>query len=279
MNRTMNTPQPAPAPQQPSFRAARQTETKELPRLALPQPRRRKEPAAVVFSPLAWLKLLMFLHAGDTEVGGFGISSEKRPLYIEDFMTVKQTVTAATVAFDDTAVADYFDDCIDRGLTPARFARIWVHTHPGESPEPSSVDEETFHRVFGKCDWAVMLIVGRTHKTYARVSFGAGPGGAVMVPVNVDWEAWPRLLLEHSAELSAMSEKWMDEYGQNIRPEPVYMQFEMPPETRSARTSWGDDRQREEDMHWVHEQMRLDDQFAEYYETAGMYETYGMEER
>jgi hypothetical protein len=77
----------------------------------------------VTFSPLAWLKLLMFLRAGDTEVGGFGISAEKQPLYIEDFVTVKQTVTAVTVAFDDTAVADFFDDCIDRG--PAVSRRIW----------------------------------------------------------------------------------------------------------------------------------------------------------
>jgi len=146
---------------EPSFRAARQTESIQPPRRTLLR-LRRHEPAEVTFSPLAWLKLLMFLHAGETEVGGFGVSAEKRPLYIEDFVTVRQTTSLVTVAFDDTAVADYFDDCIDRGLMPARFARIWIHTHPGQSAQPSTVDEETFERVFGNCDWAMMFIVRRT---------------------------------------------------------------------------------------------------------------------
>jgi proteasome lid subunit RPN8/RPN11 len=245
--------------------------------------RRRKEPATVTFSPLAWLKLLMFLHAGDTEVGGFGISSEKQPLYIEDFVTVKQTVTAMTVAFDDTAVADYFDDCIDKGLTPGRFARIWIHTHPGESAQPSSVDEETFDRVFGDCDWAVMLIVSRTQATYARVSFGAGPGGSVMVPVTVDWAAWPQVLLERSAELSAMSEKWMDEFGQNIHPAPQERGLKLPVERKSTESFKGDDRQRADDLYLLHDQMGLEDDFASYYEAYGdhfgIYETIGLEER
>ncbi|HWE95362.1 MAG TPA: hypothetical protein VG269_15450, partial [Tepidisphaeraceae bacterium] len=62
-------------------------------------PAPREQATAVTFSPLAWLKLLLFLHAGDTEIGGFGISSQKRPLYVEEFVTVKQSVTPVTVAF------------------------------------------------------------------------------------------------------------------------------------------------------------------------------------
>jgi proteasome lid subunit RPN8/RPN11 len=210
----------------------------------------------------------MFLHAGDTEVGGFGISAEKQPLYIEDFVTVKQSVTAVTVAFDDTAVADYFDDCIDRGLSPSRFARLWLHTHPGSSPEPSSVDEETFARVFGDCDWAVMLIVSRTQATYARLSFNAGPGGSVLLPVNVDWAAWPEVLLDHGAELSAVFESWMDEYGKNIRPARCSSEFGPMLDSRFGRQPWADALWREDDVYARHEQMGLDDEFADFYGTA-----------
>ena len=64
------------------------------------------QPPVLTFAPLAWLKLLYFCHAGDTEVGGFGISSERDCLYIQDFLTVRQQVTPVTVHFDDTAVAD-----------------------------------------------------------------------------------------------------------------------------------------------------------------------------
>jgi proteasome lid subunit RPN8/RPN11 len=225
----------------------------------------------VTFSPLAWLKFLLFLHAGDTEVGGFGISAEKQPLYIEDFQTVQQTCSAVTVAFDDTAVADYFDDCIDKGLTPARFARIWAHTHPGESPEPSSVDEETFQRVFGGCDWAIMLIVSRTHETYARLSFNAGPGGSILLPVQVDWAAWPQILLdlEEGAGLSAISEKWLNEYAANIHEAPIATSFGSGFDFTPSRESRTSHLFREDDIYARHDQIGLDDEFANYFETAG----------
>lgn len=76
-------------------------------------------------------------------MGGFGLSSEDDLLYVQDFITVEQTTSSVTVEFADTAVADYFDSCVDAGIPPARFARIWCHTHPGASPDPSSVDERT----------------------------------------------------------------------------------------------------------------------------------------
>jgi hypothetical protein len=227
-----------------------------------------------MISPLAWLKLSLFLHGGDTEIGGFGVSSSANPLYIEQFVTVKQKVSAVTVAFDDAAVADYFDDCIDQGLPPQRFGRIWVHTHPASSPEPSSVDEETFDRVFGSCDWSIMLIVSRTHATYARLSFSAGPGGAVLLPVEVDWAAWPQFLLEQGAQLSNTVESWMDEYGSNIFPMPfasaIDRLLDLP---RSSRMPWSRDEWLEEEQYQVHERLGLDDVFAD------LFETFGAEER
>lgn len=188
----------------------------------------------LVFSPLAWLKLLYFLYAGDTEVGGFGISSIEDPLYVEDFHTVAQTTSAASVEFDDLAVADYFDACVDSGLKPDRFARLWIHTHPGESATPSAVDEETFDRVFGRNDWAVMFILSRTRQTYCRLSFSAGPGGQVSLEVGVDWKGWPQAAMQQAIEFSQRVQGWASEYGQNVRPElppalaPAYFAQEPP---------------------------------------------------
>jgi hypothetical protein len=179
---------------------------------------RRDEPPTLVFSPLAWLKLKFFCHAGDTEVGGFAVSAEHDPLYVQDFVTVRQYTTAVSVEFDDAAVADHFDDAVDAGLAPARFARIWCHTHPGESAEPSTVDEHTFARVFGACDWSVMFILSRAGRTYARLGFSAGPGGAVLLPVGVDWEAWPAVVLEQPAELAGLLTAWAAEFDRDIHP-------------------------------------------------------------
>lgn len=124
---------------------------------------------------------------GDTEIGGFGISAADDPLRIVDFRTVRQRATMVTVALDDGAVADLFDELVDRGLRPEQFGRVWVHSHPGRCPLPSPVDEETFRRAFGRNEWSVMAIVARNDATYARLAFRVGPGGAVRIPVRVDY--------------------------------------------------------------------------------------------
>jgi proteasome lid subunit RPN8/RPN11 len=146
-----------------------------------------------VLAPLAWLKLQFLLHAGDTEIGAFGVSHEQNLLYVEDLAIVSQRTTSVSVEFDDTAVADLFDQMTDRGLPAQRFMRIWIHTHPGDSAQPSGLDEQTFTRVFGSCDWALMFIIARTGEIYARLRANGGPGAELLIPVRIDWPAWPGL--------------------------------------------------------------------------------------
>ena len=108
------------------------------------------------FTPWAWAKLVFLRDLGPTEVGGFGVSAKDDLLLIEDIRLVRQRCTSVTVQFDDVAVADFFDEMVDRGLRPERFARVWIHTHPGDSASPSCVEEQTFVRSFGRSDWAIM---------------------------------------------------------------------------------------------------------------------------
>jgi hypothetical protein len=170
----------------------------------------------LTFAPLAWLKLHYLCHAGPTEVGGFALTGEHDPLYVEDFVTVGQEATPLSVRFFDNAVADYFDRCIDLGLPPGRFARVWCHTHPGASAEPSGTDEETFARCFGRCDWAVMFILSRQEQTYARLTFTAGPGGSLLIPTVVDWAAWPGCVEGQENKLAAVMRSWQQEYTANV---------------------------------------------------------------
>ncbi len=126
--------------------------------------------------------------AGPTEIGGFGVSDADDLLLVRDIVLVKQQCSSVTVAFDDAAVAGYFDARVDEGLAPAQFGRIWFHTHPGTSPHPSGVDEETFARVFGPSDWAVMAILARGGAWYARLRANVGPGVVQQIPVKVAWD-------------------------------------------------------------------------------------------
>ena len=159
------------------------------------------------FSPTAWAKLLYFRDRSDNEVGGFGITEPDDLLFVKEFVTVKQDVTPVSVKFEDEAVGNHFEDQVDLGRKPEQFARIWLHSHPGDSPEPSIVDEETFERVFGKCEWAVLFVVAQDNKTYAKLSFNVGPGGQVLIPVEIDY----------SQDFEASNQElWDTEYKANV---------------------------------------------------------------
>lgn len=168
-------------------------------------------------TPYAWAKLVYLRDRGDSEIGGFGISDPDDLLLIRDLALVQQRCDWASVEFEDQAVGEYFDRQVDAGRRPAEFGRIWVHTHPGQSPQPSVTDEETFERVFGRCDWAVMLILARGGQSYARLRFGVGPGGDVAIPVEVDFGASfkgadPDLWrAEYDACVEAVRDPWFDQ--------------------------------------------------------------------
>ena len=170
--------------------------------------RRAKPNPTLRFTPTAWAKLLFLRDYGQTEVGGFGIASDDDPLLVGDVALVEQVCSWTHVEFDDESVADFFDRQVDAGRRPEQFARIWIHTHPGDCPEPSLTDEETFARVFGGSDWAVMFILAAEGEAYARLRFNVGPGGEREIPVEVDY----------SREFGGSDrEKWEQEYFNNVQ--------------------------------------------------------------
>ncbi|QDU05665.1 hypothetical protein V6x_54060 [Gimesia chilikensis] len=123
---------------------------------------------------------------------------------------MKQTCSMVHVAFDDEAVANFFDDQVDAELRPEQFGRIWIHTHPGACPEPSPTDEATFERVFGRSDWAVMFILARQGRSYARLRMNSGPTFECEIPVRRDYsEPFP----------GCEPENWEEEYLNNVHPE------------------------------------------------------------
>ncbi len=164
-------------------------------------------------TPYAWRKLLFQRDLGPTEVGGFGISARDDLLLVEDIVLVRQRCTAVTVKFEDEAVADHFDDHVDAGYQVEQFGRIWVHTHPGDSANPSSTDEETFSRCFGGNTWAVMFILAQGGETYARMALNDGPGAELMLPVEIDF----------SRPFAASQElAWEAEYVDSVSEEQFY---------------------------------------------------------
>jgi proteasome lid subunit RPN8/RPN11 len=140
-------------------------------------------------SPTAWAKLLYLRDLGETEIGGFGISAADDLLLVEDVQLMTQKCSWSHVAFKDESVAEFFERQVAESRRPEQFARIWIHTHPGISAEPSLTDEATFSRVFGPTDWAIMFILARGGETYCRLRYNIGPQADLELPCEVDFSS------------------------------------------------------------------------------------------
>jgi len=231
-------PEPPEAPVPPdAIKDQRQPhqrrKTTPRPKCLSPHAFRRTDQPVLRFSLAAWLKLQLLCHAGDTEIGAFAITAPQDPLYVMQLVTIRQTCSSVSVEFDDEAVADFFDEQVDLGRTPDQFFRIWAHTHPGDSPHPSGTDEETFQRVFGACDWAVMFILARGGSTYCRLRVNSrqdrhgSPGEhesgrplvsiSTSIPCEVDYASIVSSDLKVPLELPLA--EWVGEYGRNVSKE------------------------------------------------------------
>ena len=167
------------------------------------------EQTTLRFTPTAWAKLLFLRDYGDTEVGGFGICPN-HPLLVEDICLVQQTCSWASVEFYDESVADFFEDQVEAGLNPEQFARVWIHTHPGNSAQPSMTDEQTFARVFGSTNWAVMAILAKGGESYARLRLNGDARQDFEVPTEIDFTAeFP----------NSDQEDWEEDYLANVSEE------------------------------------------------------------
>ena len=143
------------------------------------------------FSPYAWAKVVFMCTKTDTEVGMMGVSRNGDPLVIDDILVPKQTANSAYNNFDMDSYSDETAAlAVDHGVKPACCQRVWIHTHPAGVDGPSGTDEVTFRESYGKdrCDWAVMMIMTKAGKVYARMRASiAGVDREFMINTRVDW--------------------------------------------------------------------------------------------
>jgi proteasome lid subunit RPN8/RPN11 len=166
----------------------------------------RRESPQLRFTPYAWAKLRWCCHNSSDECGGFGITPNF-PDLVEDFVMLKQDVTSVTVEFEDTAVAEFLEDMVERGLQPHQCMRVWIHTHPNMNPTPSSVDEETFERVFGDCDYAIMFILSTKDTCYCRIQTNVGIPTEQKIGAAVDYS---------TSFGPSNEEAWKKEFDENV---------------------------------------------------------------
>lgn len=146
--------------------------------LTTSKPHTVPDPPVIRFNQYATAKLDFMIDNFDHEVGGFLISSSKDPLEVIDFILVKQRASAASFEFDDDGLTDFYHDMAKAKIAPWRCLRLWAHTHPIMSANPSGVDENIFATKFLNkkvpgCNqpWAGMFIRSKTSENYFRLAY------------------------------------------------------------------------------------------------------------
>ena len=83
-------------------------------------------------------------------------------------------------------MSDYIEEMSSK-YSPAQCFRIFVHTHPGDCPKPSSTDWETFNSLMSSYPWFGMLIFAKNQDYYFYMKFTQGPGISADVDLEIDW--------------------------------------------------------------------------------------------
>lgn len=142
----------------------------------------------ICFTPYSWAKLCFIRDIGDTEIGCFGMAETDDPLLLTDIHLPEQECTLATVDLDGQSLLNYRAACRQAGLDEKHSFRVWIHTHPKMSANPSHTDETTYEQLFSGADWGVMLIVSKTGDEYARVRYGGdGPQADAELGIAIDY--------------------------------------------------------------------------------------------
>lgn len=162
----------------------------------------------------AWNKICYCRDTHNTEISGWLISSSQDNLFeCNDFITTKQTVTAASIEFDDEDLARFSFEMIQKGILPCMCQKIWLHTHPGNSCQPSGTDETTFEEMLSKIangDFLIMMIVAMNDETYIRLS------------VKTEFGIFSKMMTHEV--VYELNNGWDEEFKQNIlkRTYPTY---------------------------------------------------------
>ena len=159
------------------------------------------------FTAYAWAKIIAMRDFGGTEIGGYGITETEDPLLVTDFRLVKQQCSSVTVEFDKEDSVKFVEEMTDRGLSYWQFGSIFLHSHPGNCPNPSITDEENFNKNFSLPHMAVFFIIAKQGATYCRLRYNVSAGTEVTIDSIVDYNI-PFPASNH--------EEWLKEYKDKV---------------------------------------------------------------
>lgn len=174
----------------------------------------------VKVNPQVWNKLMFWAHnEKGLEVSGMGVVASQHlsegNIEVSDIHMLPQANSSVYTEMDDEAMNKYYEECYAKEMAIGEFGCVWLHTHPGNSCQPSSTDETTFKDTFKRHPWALMLILGQSGDMYGRIKSNF-PRIEQEVDVVVDWTQWEDNVSPHN---------WAKDYDENVRERDTAISF------------------------------------------------------
>ena len=133
------------------------------------------EKAVVLFTPIAWAKMVMLIKEFDKEVAWHGVAfrsdnTEANEYIIKDILVYPQEVTQTTVEMDTEKYSQWLIDNIE----DERFNNIRMqgHSHVNMGVTPSSVDlnhQEEILNMLGDDDFYIFMIWNKSFASFAKI--------------------------------------------------------------------------------------------------------------
>lgn len=133
-----------------------------------------KEPAALIFSPMAWIKQRILVESVDKEIAWYGLMERREDTeiptyYVKDIVVYPQKTTAITVDVDNDIYPEWYSNQPDEFYTEMR---LQGHSHVNMATSPSGTDRDHWEELIGKVpadSFFVCLITNKKLEHYVNI--------------------------------------------------------------------------------------------------------------
>lgn len=172
----------------------------------------------LVLSVYAYLKWQYMCYSTPLEVSAYGFSRGTKSfadlLYIEDLIILRQECSTCFTNIDSDAILEYYDKLADKDIPLQQGTRVWFHTHPQMSAQPSSTDTDTFAETFDNPDWSIMAILSQTNDMTARLKLTTEFAALEEdIDIKIDWSSYKRDL----PKVAQFAAEWEEDIKTKVR--------------------------------------------------------------
>ena len=170
----------------------------------------------ITLSPLAYLHWQFICHAGPTEACAYGVTRATDDTYVERLHIPHQSCSVTYCESDEGQLSEHLLDAEMGVCNQDQIGRVWLHTHPAHSAQPSQIDENTFRDGWhGPHEFYTMMILAEGGQTYCRTRHAGDATSDARTPsqIRVDWAALPALI----PQLPALTATWTAEYAEKVK--------------------------------------------------------------